>query len=805
MLGFLYFYRFVFSIFSVLLYSYWTFLCKLLSFPSYSIVMILALQKRLLERENPARIHLIGVAGSGMSGLALMLLEMGHRVSGSDRVTSDETERLKSLGLMFSSPHSPDAVSDADIVIYSSAIKEDNPDLMAGRAAHIPCFLRAQCLAAILNNKRGIVVSGTHGKTTTSALCAHILREGRKRPCHYVGAEIPVLGTNAHWNDQSDYLVAEGDESDGTLVNYLPEHSIVLNVEAEHLDHYKNLDEIKDVFAQLCAQTRGKIFYCAVDAGAMSVCSVLPNAVSYGWANADVTASGVEELRGRTLFVLNYKGQEMGQVELGIPGRHNVLNALAAVAVALELGVDFESISRALSTFAGARRRFETKYLTPHGRIIDDYGHHPTEIAATLQTARSLSPRRIVVLFQPHRYTRTQLLADEFGRVLQAADVVYVSDVYPASEMPIPGISGETIVEAARRQGPVEIHSCPDLATAHIVVGNALRLGDLLVTLGAGNVHEAGTKIARDLVVLEELVRFSGMTTPIRARLYELMSKHTTMKVGGAAQFWFEPDSAETFAGLVNYCRDRGIPVTVVGRGSNMIVRRGGIRGAVICPKGGDFDVLEVHGTHITAGAGVKLKKVAALAAAHGIAGFEWMDGIPGNVGGSLRMNAGAMGRECIDSLLSVTCLNERGEVRERERDSLEYSYRTVNDLKRNYVIKAVFHGEKGDAAEIQTRMEESRQKRKFTQPVEPSAGCVFKNTVSMPAGKLIDELGLKGLSIGDAEISLLHGNFIINKGNATAIDVLALVDMIKEKAQKECGVDLEMEAQIVGDREYGF
>lgn len=266
--------------------------------------MIDILRKRLMDREHPARLHLIGVAGSGMSGLALMLMEMGHRVSGCDRVTSTETERLQSLGLSFSCPHSADAVSDAEIVIYSSAIREDNPALAAARKLDIPCMRRAECLAAILNGKKGVVVSGTHGKTTTSALCAHLMREGRMRPCHYVGAEIPVLGTNAHWNEDSEYLVAEGDESDGTLVNYIPEHSIVLNIEPEHLDHYKDLDEIKAVFNQLCSQTRGSIIYCRAHPGAADVCAAYPNSVSYGWSDADYTATDVLERRGRTLFTV---------------------------------------------------------------------------------------------------------------------------------------------------------------------------------------------------------------------------------------------------------------------------------------------------------------------------------------------------------------------------------------------------------------------------------------------------------------------------------------------------------------------
>ena len=419
------------------------------------------LREKLTDISHPLRVHLIGVAGSGMSGLARMLIEMGHRVSGCDRSTSRETERLQQAGLDFYSPHSAIPVQDAEVVVYSSAIRDDNIALHAAREAGKLCVRRAECLAAILNSKKGIVVAGTHGKTTTSSLSAHLLREARLRPCHYVGAEIPVLGANAHWNKDSEYLVAEGDESDGTLVNYLPEYSIILNIEAEHLDFYRDLDHIKSVFNRLCSQTRGKIIYCKSDTGAAAVCSPYANSISYGWEDADYTAAEVEIKSGRTVFTVSHAGQSLGRVELGIPGRHNVLNALAAIALALELGSDFASITRGLASFAGARRRFETKYLSHNYRIVDDYGHHPTEIAATLATARSLKPERLVVLFQPHRFTRTQLLRDDFGRVLQGVDKLFVADVYPASEPPIPGISGQTIVDAVREQNSRCDVTCP--------------------------------------------------------------------------------------------------------------------------------------------------------------------------------------------------------------------------------------------------------------------------------------------------------------------------------------------------------
>ncbi|MBR5214031.1 MAG: UDP-N-acetylmuramate--L-alanine ligase [Akkermansia sp.] len=766
--------------------------------------MIEQLRKRLLDREHPVRIHLIGVAGAGMSGLARMLLEMGHRVSGCDRVTSTETEKLQQAGLVFSCPHSAESVQDAEIIIYSSAIREENVALAAARKNGSLCLRRAECLAAILNNKKGVVVAGTHGKTTTSAMSAHLLREGRMRPCHYVGAEIPVLGANAHWNEDSEYLVAEGDESDGTLVNYIPEHSIILNIEAEHLDFYRDLEHIKSVFHRLCRQTRGKLIYCKNDAGAHDVCSQYPNTISYGWQDADYTATDMTVKRGRTLYTINYKGEALGRVELGIPGRHNVLNSLAATALALELGCDFASITRGLVSFAGARRRFETKYLSRQYRIVDDYGHHPTEIAATLQTAQSLKPDRLIVLFQPHRYTRTQLLRDDFGKVLQNLDKLYVADVYPASEPPIPGISGQTIVDAVQENGPVDATFLPNLPLAHHVVGNTLRPGDMFITLGAGNVHEAGAKIAADLRILAEMQQECG--EDINYRLYEPMSKHTTMGVGGEAQYWIEPNSFEKMQSVVNFFKDRNIPVHIIGRGSNVIVREGGIRGAVIHPACGEFEKIELKGRNIVAGAGVKLKKLAAFAAQNGIAGFEWMDGIPGYVGGSLRMNAGAMGGDMWSVFRSAVALNEDGDIVEFEKENMKgASYRRIPEFEHNMVMQATFCGTPDDAQAIADRMEASRTHRKTTQPLAPSAGCTFVNPAEIPAGKLIDEMGLKGFSIGGAQVSEVHANFIVNKGGAKATDITELIDYIRNKAKTERGITMHAEVQVIGDREPQF
>ncbi|MCB1076211.1 MAG: UDP-N-acetylmuramate--L-alanine ligase [Verrucomicrobiae bacterium] len=752
---------------------------------------------------RPVRVHLIGVAGSGMSGLASLLLGLGHRVSGSDKVTTVETERLAANGLEFSSPHSAEAVRDAEVVIYSSAVKTGNVAFDEANALKIPCLRRAEALAAIMKGRRGVVVAGTHGKTTTSALTAHILRTGGKNPSHYVGAEIPILGSNAHWDTDGEWFVAEGDESDGTLVNFHPEHAILLNVEAEHLDFYANLDAIDGVFGQFCGQTSGRIIYCGEDAGAVRVAGSREGAVSYGWDERfDFAAVDLVPKGAGTEFAVLRCGESLGRVRLGIPGRHNVLNALAAIALAVEVGVSFDRIDDALSSFRGAKRRFELKRQSSFVTIVDDYGHHPTEIAATLQTARTQHQGRLICLFQPHRYSRTQLLRNEFGAAFDAVDELWVCDVYPASEAPIPGISGQTIVEAVQEHGGTTVaHYHPDKKTMHLAVGNRLREGDWLLTLGAGDIHEVGARISKDLAILDRLKEAVG-DADAAFRLYEPMRKHTTLKVGGPAQFWVEPTTVSGLAGLVKYCSENGLPLRVVGRGSNLLVRDGGIAGVVANPIEGEFSLLEVEGDTIAAGAGVKFKALAAAAQSAGLGGFEWMEGIPGNVGGSLRMNAGAMGAETFDQVVSVRMIDAEGNVFEKAKTEIVHRYRNVPELAHNVAVGATFRGTADSAESISEKLDASKNKRKESQPIAASAGCIFKNPESIGAGRLIDELGLKNRSVGGARVSEVHGNFIVNDGEATAAEVLDLIGRIKAEAREQRGIELETEVQIIGQDE---
>jgi len=755
----------------------------------------------ILLVDIPLRIHLVGVAGSGMSALAVLLLALGHRVSGSDKVDTVEIQQLTQSGLIFEAPHRAEHVRGVDLVAQSSAVKPGNAALDEAMRLGIPIARRADVLAAIMMHKRGILVCGMHGKTTTTAMATHVLRLGGLKPCHYVGADIPILGANARWDSEGEYFVAEGDESDGSLSTYFPEHVLVLNVEAEHLDFYQNQDAIDDVFSRLISQTSGWTFYCADDAGARRICMSRPRTICYGTgASCDYRMKLFSSRRNGgipTQFGIYRRKSFLGKIQLNVPGRHNALNALAATALALELGMPFNLIAAALQSFRGAKRRFEIKFRDNLQTVVDDYGHHPTEIQATLSTARSFGIQRVIAMFQPHRYSRTKALYKQFGTAFYGADRVLVTDIYPAGEEPIPGVSGQTIVEALQKAGHPHVQSHSSIATIHQRVGKNLLEGDLVISLGAGDIYEASDRLARDLTMRKHLLTAMGSGS---IRLYEPMSKHTTLRVGGPAQFWAEPETEEGFIALVQFCSAENIPLTVVGRGSNLLVRDGGIPGVVAHLGYGQFLQTQPHGQSIVAGAGVRFKQISCMARRLGIGGFEWMEGIPGSLGGGLRMNAGAMETQLFDQVICVRCCDQKGNILIKTPLELDIHYRNTSDFAHRYVLSATLQGYTSSPEEIDHRLRESKRKRRRSQPVAASAGCIFKNPKEIPAGKLIEALGLKNFFIGGARISEVHGNFIVNDGSASAEEILTLIKEICAIAKQKRGIELKTEVQIVGE-----
>ncbi|HTR04483.1 MAG TPA: UDP-N-acetylmuramate--L-alanine ligase [Thermoanaerobaculia bacterium] len=449
------------------------------------------------------RIHFVGAGGVGMSGIAEILLQATPlEISGCDLVRTDVTERLERLGAKIAVGHDPAHVESADLVVISSAVAESNAEVAAARTRGIPVIRRAEMLGEIMRLKQGVAIAGTHGKTTTTSLTGMVLTEAGFDPTIVVGGQVHILGTNARLG-KGEYLVAEADEFDRSFLELTPVVAVITNVEADHLDTYRNLDEIRDAFAAFANRVPffGAVIACADDPG---VTSILPRIkrriVTYGESpGADLTARDVKLDAAATCFeVWDAEQGRLGAVRLRLPGRHNVANALAAIAAGRELLIPFETIARAVGSFTGVVRRFEPKGERGGVLVVDDYAHHPTEIRATLAAARQVHPeRRLVALFQPHLYSRTRDFTREFGQALAAADLVVVMDVYPSREAPIPGVTGGVVAEATRRAGSAEVLYVAEKREVVDALERALSPGDLLLTLGAGDVVKFGEEYLR--------------------------------------------------------------------------------------------------------------------------------------------------------------------------------------------------------------------------------------------------------------------------------------------------------------------
>jgi UDP-N-acetylmuramate--alanine ligase len=448
-------------------------------------------------------IHFVGIGGIGMSGIAEILLNLGYKVSGSDARRTESTERLEQLGAKVFVGHDATHVEGAHVVVYSSAVSRDNVEVRTAHQRQIPIIGRAEMLAELMRLKYGIAVAGTHGKTTTTSMVGAVLAEGRYDPTIVVGGRVTNLGSNARLG-QGEYLVAEADESDGSFLKLAPTIAVVTTIDAEHLDHYGSLEAVCEAFLAFVNKVP---FY-----GSAVLCLDQPNiqmllprvekrVITYGLESAaDLVARRVHLSGMTSRFEVFQRGTRLGECTLRVPGRHNVLNALAAVGVGLDLEIPFVTIARALAGFAGVQRRFQIRGTAAGVTVVDDYGHHPAEIRATLAAAKAGFDCRVVTVFQPHRYTRTRDLSGEFLTAFNQADVLVVMDIYPAGEPPIPGVSAEALAEGIRAHGHRNVTFLgSDRARIVEYVTDISRPGDLIVTLGAGDVSQLGPDILRRL------------------------------------------------------------------------------------------------------------------------------------------------------------------------------------------------------------------------------------------------------------------------------------------------------------------
>jgi UDP-N-acetylmuramate--alanine ligase len=448
------------------------------------------------------RVHFVGIGGIGMSGIAEVLLNLGYRVSGSDLAESDTTSRLGRLGAEIAFGHRAENLSACDVVVTSSAVRKDNPEVLAAHERVIPVIPRAEMLAELMRMKYGVAVAGTHGKTTTTSMIATVLAHGGLDPTAVIGGKLNIFGSNAKLG-QGELLVAEADESDGSFLKLSPTVAVVTNIDPEHLDHYQNLEEIQQAFLQFINKVPfyGLAVLCLDHENVQALIpKVARRYVTYGLSTqANYRATEISFSGLMTTFQAWANDQDLGRMTIRMPGMHSVYNALATLAVAFELDLPFAVVREALGLFSGVQRRFQIKEELEGVMVVDDYGHHPTEIKATLNAAKRGWSRRTVVIFQPHRYTRTRDLFKDFLTAFHQADVLFLTSIYPASEDPIPGINAQKLYEGIKEHGHKDVTLVTDKNEIVERLLPRLKAGDMVITLGAGDVWKAGEALIQRL------------------------------------------------------------------------------------------------------------------------------------------------------------------------------------------------------------------------------------------------------------------------------------------------------------------
>lgn len=808
------------------------------------------------------RWHFIGIGGAGMSALADALIDLGAAVSGSDAVESDATRELQNRGARVYIGHDPSNVGDATRVVLTAAVRPDNPELREAQRRGLPVVKRAVLLGLLMDTRRGAAVAGTHGKTTTSAMISYVLATAGHDPSYMVGGTIRELGPGGHWGS-GPVLVAEADEYDSSFLQLRPEVAVVTNIEADHLDYYKSVEAIFAAFAEFALNIKpgGLLLICADDAGAMGLARQLLDSAApfriqlYGRSREAVwqPRETGPNTHGGTDYLVLRNGQEMGRVSLSVPGGHNVLNSLAALAACVELGLDPAEAARRLGEYKGAGRRFEEKGTVCGVTVVDDYAHHPTEIAATLEAARRRYPgRRLVVLFQPHTYTRTRDFMDDFSRVLGLADQAIVSEIYASRESDTLGLSSRMIVERITRS---RAEYAPDLREAAEMLLDDLRPGDVLLTMGAGDVWKAGEDVLLGLEEREGCEDTGASAPPASGRHIpqaekaqtetketragrgdartafhftpgfatrfeeatelklthdEQMSKHDSLRIGGPARLFVVARSVDELVKAVLFARQEGLPHIVIGNGTNILVGDYGIDGLVIHNRSGNIshEVLEDGRSTWHVDSGVLFSRLARITCEAGWTGQEWSNSVPGSIGGGVVSNAGAHGRDIKTDLISVDVLAAEGNVENWPAESLQLGYRTSifkahgqRALSpREVVLRAHLYLYPDTGHECDRVMRQYLEERQAKQPQGKSAGSTFKNPPGYSAGYLIEQVGLKGHRHGQAQFSPKHANFMMNLGGATAADVLALMEMARQRVREKFGIDLEPEIEFLGE-----
>lgn len=764
---------------------------------------------RLLE-QGAGTVHMVGIGGVGMAGLSVLLRERGLVVSGCDTAEGPFTEWLRAKGIEVVMGHSAEHVTPSvAAVIRTAAVAPDSPEIAAARDRAVPVLRRGQVLPCLLSGRTSIAVSGTHGKTTTSAFIAQMLSLAGRGPSWCIGGDVRRLGGVAGTGDGAE-IVIEADESDATVALYHPDIAVVTNVEFDHMEHFDSVETFEACFEQFVMQTGRCVVYCADDPRAARIACRAERSLSYGLdAAADIRAVDIVRDGAGASFVLQSGVRSAGPCRLNLPGQHNVRNVVGAVAVLLELGIDLDEVPGLLPGLALPARRFERVASFAGGGVVSDYAHHPSEIAALVEAAKSVHPGRLRAVFQPHRYTRTLALGAGFPPAFAGVDEVVLVPVYPASEQPL---EGGTIgyLYAHFRQAQDAGKTSPAVALARDLdevwpyFRETLRDGDLLLVVGAGDVEQVAGQAAEAgfLPQSEPAGRTDAWCASLRARLSgsavtarQPLGRKTSLRVGGAADVWVDVENEADLCELMAWSRVEGVPVRTLGAGFNVLASDLGVRGVVARLSGDEFRRLRAVDGVLEAGGGVPLARVVDWAEDHVFRGFEFLHGIPGSVGGAARMNAGAWGEELCGILRWIRCLNRDGSISIVRVEDLGMVYRNCRALEEAVLLSAGFKLVQGEAGQIRARRAEIGQKREWMTGLH-SAGSVFRNPPGDYAGRLLEAAGLKGAHVGGAEVSSYKANVLFTVDGATASDVAALMDMMRSRVVIQAGTDLNREVK---------
>lgn len=779
----------------------------------------------------PARIHFIGIGGISMSGFANLLHDAGYDVTGSDSTESATVLALRERGIPVVIGHEdPAYASQANLVVSTlRAEVHAGTELAAARAAGASVISRGQLLGMVANPRREIAVAGTHGKSTTSGMLAIALIALEQDPGYAVGALLPGIGDNTA-PGSGEFMVVEADEFSRSFLWLRPEVGIVTSVSFDHPDIYADQADYDEAFLTFARNIRpgGLLVTAADDPGCQRLLAALRNDPSrqFGIATFGCTDDADWQIIDATDgWQFRAPDGHVYDANLSVPGLHNARNAIAAVAALNTLGFTPREAIDAIEPFTGVGRRFEHKGTMRGIDVVDDYAHHPEEIASTISAARRRFPnRRILAVHQPHTYSRTKSLLDEFAAALNLADEVVLLDIYPSGEDDDLGISSADIL----RKLTVPSHAVGDPDEAGALSATLAREGDVILTLGAGDITRTGAVVLARLAELAAPTS-AGRPNPRAARkpldTFEIpgaphlkaqrnasMSMFTTMRLGGKADVVIRAPTPQDVEIAAEWARDEGLPITVIGGGSNLLVADAGIRGAVIIARtpGERAEHLltaedQDDRVRVTVAAQAPLSWVGRFCAEQGWAGMDWGVGLPGQIGGATVNNAGAHGTELKDHLVEIELLASDGTIQRVPAGWLEARYRMTKIKEavrpREWtVLRSVFELPKADPVELVALADDHAAFRKRTQPTGACSGSTFANPPGDFAGRLLESVGMKGFTIGAMQFSPKHANWVMNTGGGTAHDAWELIQHAREVVLAEYGITLHPEVERVGE-----